>query len=142
LSFLRSRAEANTRHPASWKARARADPRLPFEQPVIRIDLFHVIAKELYGRIWGWSNRSSGIDQRGFVKSLIFCNNIWAKVLRFLRLTTPFYDILSRKDSYADRAIVFGTVDPPLFNGASPAQTNHGVLVGGFIASPFIAFKH
>jgi len=36
FSFVRLRADAKTRHPALWKARARCEPRLPSEQPVMR----------------------------------------------------------------------------------------------------------
>jgi hypothetical protein len=36
LSLTRLRAEANTRQPALWKARASPEPRLPSEHPVMR----------------------------------------------------------------------------------------------------------
>lgn len=39
LSFERLRADAKTRHPDLWKARASCEPRLPSEQPVMRMVL-------------------------------------------------------------------------------------------------------
>ena len=44
LSLLVLRAEAKTRQPAAWKARARAEPRPPSEEPVMRTVRWGAIA--------------------------------------------------------------------------------------------------